>query len=254
MTDLIKLNDIDHRNLKVSADSYMELAKKSHVINLTVAEVGKAVSSFPVFLSKNAQTGDWALSALSSFKQGHNLFVENGKWIATHQPTCIQTFPFCLIPSEEDAEKLSVGFDSSNKSFSEQQGEALYGDDGKPSDFLQKITTLLEADLQYGAQTYHFNRKLEELGLIKAIDIIVSYAGGSTHTLKGLHTLDEDKIKLLDTETLVEFNKNGYLTVIHAMLTSIYQLNTMIKMQSSRTDMDPISQIKLEVSRDALVE
>jgi len=254
MTNLIKIDDITHRNLKVDTGCSIFLAEKSHVISLNVTEVGKAVSSFPVFFTKNTHTGNWALSALSSFKQGHSLFVENSVWTATYQPTSVQTYPFYLIQSEEDSEKFSVGFDADNNAFSEQKGEPLFGDDGKPSDFLQKITALLEADIQQGTQSYQFARRLEELDLIKSINIVVTYKDGAIQTLQGLHTLDEEKLKLIDTETLAELNKNGYLTVMHAMLTSIYQLNALIKKQTAREDVQDITQIKLEVSRDAFVE
>lgn len=254
MTELTKIDDITHRNLKVDTGCSINLAKTSHVLNLNVTEIGKAISSFPVFLTKNTHTGSWALSALTSFKQGHSLFVENGQWTATYQPTNVQTYPFYLVQSEGDPEKFSVGFDASNPAFSESAGEPLFGEDGKPSELLQKISAILEADIQHGTQTYQFARRLEELGVIKAINIIVTYSDGTTQTLQGLHTLDEDKLKLIDAEPLVELNKNGYLTVMHAMLTSIYQLNSLIKRQSTRDDVDDISQIKLEVARDASIE
>ena len=254
MTNLIALNDSTHRHLRLTTEGSVEMAKRSHVINLNVSEVGKAVSSFPVFLTKDAHNGRWALSALASFKPGHSLFVEGSDWAATYQPISIQTYPFLLIQSKEDAEKFSVGFISDSKGLSEQEGEALFGEDGKPSEILQQITSLLESDLQYAPHTFQFAKRLEEIGVIKEINIIVNYADGTSQTLKGLHTVDEDKMKLLDSEILVELNKNGYLTVIHAMLTSIYQLNSLIQKQSSRDDVKKVVQIKLETAKDALVE
>lgn len=254
MTQLTKLNDSAHRKLKVASDAPIRLAEQSHLLNLGVTEVAKAVSSFPLFLTKSSHTGSWALSALASFKQGQSLFVEDGNWTATYQPIALQTYPFYLIQSENDAQNFSLGIDRNNPAFSEQKGEALYAADGRSSERLQKITALLEADIQDSVQTIQFARKLEELGLIKPINILVTYSDGSVQTLQGLHTLDEDKIKALEMNLVADLNKIGYLTVMHAMLISLYQLNSLIKKQGVLGDTERITKIKLELARSALVE
>ncbi|TQV69904.1 SapC family protein [Exilibacterium tricleocarpae] len=251
MAELVELTSGKHGKLKVVDNCAVAFAARQHVMNLRVAEIGKAVSSFPVFFTKNTRTGDWALSAVTSFEQGVNLFVENDKWTATYQPTGIQTYPLFLMRSPKDKNGYTVGIDATSQAFSEQQGEALFDDRGKASLYLSRVTVLLEADIKNDIQTYQFMQKLEELNLFKSIDIQVHYEDGSVQTLKGLHTLDEDKLQSLQNEQLSELNKTGYLIPMHAVLISIYQLNALIKKHNVVERFTKVKKIKLELTKDA---
>ena len=77
----------------------MAIAKKQHVISLKVTEVSKAVSCFPVFLTRVTDKGDWAISAVTSFEVESNLFVKDNAWDASYLPTGMQTYPFFLMNS-----------------------------------------------------------------------------------------------------------------------------------------------------------
>lgn len=253
MHSLVKLDDRTHQNLKVSLEAPIELARRSHLLNLNVQEIGKAVSTFPVFLTRSADSGHWAVSALASFRPGISLFVEEDTWIGTYRPEGLQAYPFCLIRDEENSDSYAVGFEPSDPAFSEYQGEPLFGANGKPSEHLQHITRLLQEDLIQAAQTRQFVGHLESLGLIKAISIKVYYEDGRVQTVQGLHTLDEEKIKQLDANIVEDLNRNGCLTMMHAMLTSLYQLNALIRRQAVLLESDRVKQVKLELAKDALV-
>lgn len=82
--------------------------------------------------------------------------------------------------------------------------------------------------------------------------MLVHYDNGTMQTLKGLHTLDEDRLQSLQAEQLAELNKKGYLSPIHAMLISIYQLNSLIRKHNEVEQFTKVKQIKLEVARDDL--
>lgn len=250
MTELVELSSSKHGKLKVVENSSVVFAARLHVVNLRVAEIGKAVSSFPVFFTRNPVTGNWVVSGIASFEQGKNLFVENDQWTATYEPTALQTYPLYLMRSPKDDNSYTVGIVEDSGAFSEQQGEALFDDNGKATLYLGKLTKLLEADIQNDIQTYQFAQQLEELGLIKSIDVLVQYDDDAVQTLKGLHTLDEDKLQSLSAEQLQELNKKGYLAPIFAMLISIFQLNALIRKHNSIDSLNNVKHVKLEVARD----
>ena len=249
MKELVELTSNKHGKLKVVDDCAVKFVSRQHLMNLRVSEVAKAVSSFPVFFSKSPHTGRWGLSAVTSFEQGVNLFVENNRWTAGYQPTSMQTYPLFLMRSAADENSYTVGIDEQSEAFSEHRGAALFDGAGKASLYLSRVTALLQADIKNDIQTYQFLQKLEELGLFKAIDIQVHYEGGSVQTLKGLHTLNEDELQSLQGETLAELNKTAYLIPIHATLISIYQLNSLINRHNAGGRATTVKQVKLEVAK-----
>ena len=90
--------------------------------------------------------------------------------------------------------------------------------------------------------------RLDEMGLISSIDLQVQYANGKVNTITGLNTIDEGKLNTFGGETLEEFQKNGYLLAIHALLVSSFQLNAMIKRQGAGDE--AVIGVKLEAAKD----
>ncbi|MFK8049377.1 MAG: SapC family protein [Halioglobus sp.] len=252
MAELTVLSSAEHGSLKVVENCALEVARKQHVVNIRVAEVGMAVSSFPVFASKNPSSGRWALTAVTSFVPESNLFVVNDRWTATYLPTCMQTYPLFLMNSDEGENQYTVGIHAQSPDFSTEAGEALFDDQGKASLFLSRVTAMLEADINNDIQTYQFTDKLNELGLYKSINLLVhSSNGASVQTIQGLYTIDEEKLQQLDATTLEDLNKRGYLAPMYAMLTSIFQANALIRLNNLHSDMQDIREIKLEVVKDS---
>jgi hypothetical protein len=250
MPELIELNSSKHKGLKVRANCSVELAAKQQIIRLRATEVGRAATNFPVFFTRGSQDGALVLSAFTCFENGQNMFIRDGQWQGTYQPSVMQTYPFFLMRSPSDEKNYTIGIDENNQAFSKEEGELLFDDNGKASMQLSRAKTLLEADIKNDINTYQFAKKLEELALLKIIDLIVQYQAGASQTITGLITIDEDKLNALSAEQLHGLNQQGYLVQIHALLISIYQLNLLIQKQNARSDLPKVSQLKIEVAKD----
>ncbi|MEL7448521.1 MAG: SapC family protein [Pseudomonadota bacterium] len=247
---LTELNPAEHAGLKLRENCGVHFASKQHVMLIHAAEVVKAVSSFPVFMSRSASTGRWHMFAVTGLQVGTNVFVEGDKWLATYQPAGMQTYPFFLMRSDDTPEGFTVGFDGDGDAFTNEGGAALFTDQGKPSPQLETVTKQLKADIQSDLQTTAFAERLDELGLFKSIRVNVQYASGAVQTITDLHTIDEERLQSLDSEQKLDLLDRGYLLLIHAMLISVFQLNTLIRKQNAHPDLPAVGQIKLEVSRD----
>ena len=99
-------------------------------------------------------------------------------------------------------------------------------------------------------QTYLFLNSLEEHGLLKPLDLSVDYQNGENSKITGLHTIDEDKLKLLTGDQLKTLNDQGYLTPIYALLISLSQVNQLITKHNKLPESPKIVSVKLEVSKD----
>ncbi|MDO7084792.1 SapC family protein [Pseudocolwellia sp. AS88] len=249
MKELVEVKSNNHSELKVHLNSAVKFANKLHIMNLRVDEIGKAVSSFPVFFMRDNLNGHLRLSILTSFEANTNVYVENDQWTAVYKPSAMQTYPFYLMRSPNDDKSYTVGIDESNPIFSKTKGDALFDEDKNATPYLHQKTKLLEAELKSDMQSYEFIQCIESLNLIKLIDVKIAYEDGTTQTLKGLSTINEDKLQGLNAEQLFELNKKGYLSAIHAMLVSIYQLNTLIIKNNNFSHLHKIKSIKLEVTK-----
>ena len=250
MPELKELNPTDHGDLKVAPDCALKVAKNQHLINLKVSEIGHAMTSFPVFMTKVREGTDWAISAITSFELDNNLFVKDNEWQAAYTPAGMQTYPFFLMNSPKGEGQFTIGIDEENEAFSKDSGEALFEDNEKASIYLSQITAQLEGDINNEVHTFHFTRMLDELGLLKQMDLQVHYQDRSINTLKGLHTVDEEKLQNMDIESIETLRSKGYLGPTYAMLMSIYQLNAMIRRHNNYGDLRSIAQVKLEVPKD----
>lgn len=253
MSELVELSNSKHKGLRVQANCSLKVAATQQIIKLRAVETGRAAANFPVFFTRGSQNGVLVLSALTSFENGQNMFVQNGQWQATYQPSAMLTYPFFLMQSPADAKSYTIGIDENNQAFSKDDGELLFEENGKASMQLSRAKVLLEADIQNDLHTFQFGTELEQLGLLKSIDLVVQYQDGTNHSITGLITINEDKMNALSAEQLHGLNQQGYLVQIHAMLISIYQLNLIIQKQNSRSDLPKVAQLKIEVAKDRTV-
>lgn len=250
MKELVELDSKTHGDCRVAEGCALRFAAGQHVMQVHAAEIGQAACSFPVFFSRTPSTGAWALSVMSGLEIGKNLFAEGGQWTASYQPASMQSYPLFLMKSEANQQGYTVGVTGHDGVLSQDSGEALFDDDGKPSIYLDNVTKLLEAGIQNEIQTRFFAQRLEQLELMKSININVHYQDGAAQTITGLHTIDEDKLQALPANELEELSKNGYLLLMYAMLISIFQLNALIRKNNQTAGCRPIKQAKLALARD----
>lgn len=250
MKNLVEVNYETHGKLCVAEGSTARFAAVQHLMQIHTAEVLPAVCSFPVFFSRAPGAAHRMLAVVLSFEIGKNLFVEDEHWTATFMPAGLQTYPLYLMKSEADKKGYAVGIIGHDNVLATDSGNALFNDDGEPSEYLTTVTEQLEASIQRDIQTRLFAQRLDQLGLMKSISINIQFEDGAEQKISGLQTVDEDKLRALPAETLEELNKKGYLLLIHAMLVSIYQLNTLIQKNNQTPGSRAITQAKIEPADD----
>lgn len=252
MATLTELHSDRHGKLRVAENCALAMAKNQHIVNLRVTEVANAVGDFPIFATRSAHSRRWSLSAMTSFEPGSNLFVDGGDWLALHQPTILQTFPFYLMQAPGTEKGFTVGIEEDNPAFCAQHGHCLFDDRGKPSPYLKRVSAALEAEVNNDRFTSQFTETLQELDLLKSIDLLVTYEDGRINTIKGLSTVDEDGLKSLPDDTLATLHRKGYLLPAHALLISLFQLNALLRRHNRCGQFAAIRQLKLQVARDEM--
>ena len=80
--------------------------------------------------------------------------------------------------------------------------------------------------------TENFVKELEQNGLLQELELNVDLASGEKKKLTGLFTINEEKIKTLSDEKVIDFHKRGLFVPIYAMLGSLGQINRLVQLRN----------------------
>lgn len=249
MASLTALTSSAHGALKLTSESGIVYAQGSHMLPLRVTEVAQATVDFPVMISRMSN-GAMSLSALTSFEPGKNLFVSEGEWTSSFQPTAMKTYPLFLMKAGDGSADPVLGIDAESLALSKTEGQALFDKKGKPSLNTKQIKAQLLEDSKNMVHTFQFFETLEKFDLIRSVDVALNYADEQTNRIRGLSMIHEDNLQSLSSERLTELRDRGYLAPIYAMLFSIFQLNALIRRNNQADGAAHIKSINLEVSKD----
>lgn len=250
MARLTELSNQHHQKMCIAPKAAVRNAAKQHVMNLQASEIANAATCFPVFLSRNTRNGQLSISALASFVANRNLFLQNDVWQPVFKPSSLLTYPLYLMQSPTDQQNFTIGFDAESDAIKEGEGTALFSADGKATPELMEISKLLNTELTMTQQSMAFLKTMDDLSLLKSVDLQVQYQVGQTEVIRGLYTIDEERFQTLSIEQLEQLRKMGYLMPIHALLISLLQVNMLINKHNTTEDLPTISAVKIEVSKE----
>ncbi len=250
MAELVELTPEAHGHLKLDTSAAVEVARRTHIMSLRVTEISRAACEVPVFLTKSGQDGEWLISAITSYELEKNLLVRDGKWQGIYQPSAMTTYPFFLMKHPTEEKQYTIGIDPEHAAFSKEDGEPLFEENKKAGAMLSRITSVLQDDMRNDVHTYQFCKYIDELGLIRSIDVTVRYEGGSVNTLKGLNTIDEAKLAGLSEEQFKDLREKNYLAPLYSLLISLYQLNHLIRLHNEHSGSERVMQVSMGVEKD----
>ena len=250
MARLVPIDPDKHADLKVSKNRDVEFAASRHLLALQATEISQAISSFPVLISRVHDQGRYAISALTAFEPGQNLFVNNGEWDAPFQSGQMQTFPLFLMQAQDGSDKPDIGLYEDANAINAESGDSLIVK-GKPSLWTQQIEKRLLQDAQRSILTDRFLTTLDETGLLKPVDLVLHISGGESNRIKGLFVINEDKLQQISDKEFKGLREKGYLAPIYAMLFSIFQFNNLIRRHNAQKNIETlIERVSIEISKD----
>lgn len=232
-----------HEHKKYLAAAPVIAAANEQACNLLLSEISKAACCWPIFLSRTNAPRAFDIKCLMSLVPEQNAFVENSRWTAPFMPTSLAVYPFVLSKDEQQNYALAIR-PCSNSIF--QQGDtALFNELGQPSVAQKQIQHKLQGVLNESIALKEFTHLVQEIGLTKEINAIVHYSDQSKQVLESLITIDEDKLNNLADADLLKLQRAGYLSLIHAILNSIFQLNGLILKHNQNYPNDQVQKIEL---------
>lgn len=214
----IVLNSITHRDLKVAAVNNFNYAKPFNSCVILCQEFLEAAKYYPIVFSKTDET----LTPVVILGLNDNMYITDGKWQAgNYIPAFVRRYPYILAEGLAQDGSLTVCIDSNYEGFGKEDGERLFTDEGEKTPALEKAIQFLTLYQNQFEITKTFVNTVKDLDIFKSVDANITLASGKTFTIRGIWTVDEQKMLQLPDADLLNLVKRGYLAWIYAHLYSM---------------------------------
>lgn len=210
------LDPAAHAGLRAAA----RLPTHRHFVEIAPREVAQAASTYPVLVTKDADSGGFLLGVVLGFEEGENLFADAMDAGAAYRPLQIQREGFWIAD-----ERLAADLDHPRFGTA---GEALY-DDGAPTPFLDGVAEALRELRSGPPMAAAFLGRLAALNLLAPLDLELSFDNGSRHVLEDLYTINGEALRGIDDAAALELFRRGWLQLAYLVINSLKHVPALAK-------------------------
>jgi hypothetical protein len=227
MTNIVVLNSLTHRDLRVQAEASAKLGDNQRFVPVVIAEFPLLVTHYPILFSKDSETGAFLCGAMLGIDEGENLFLKEGRGHEGYRPLNLQRVPFFVSGDDLaiDLDHVRVAADT---------GQSLFNDKGEPTPYLDSIKAAFQ-HLKPGTEmTKRFIETLLKLNLLEPIDISLGFDDGTKRNLADLYTVNQDVLRKLPDASVLDLFRRGYLQLIYLLIASLKQIPVLAQKKNDR--------------------
>ncbi len=185
---------------------------------------------YPILFTKDPNTGGFFSAALLGVEADQNLFLRDNGWDASYVPALVQRQPFLIATGREGENQAPVvSLDLDHPRVARDKGEALFDNEGNPTEFLnQKVALLdkLHRGLQHGSG---FIDTLLKHELLEQITLDIAFDDGSKKSVQGFYSIAEERLYQLEGDVLASLNRAGYLQPVFMAVASLSRIRDIIE-------------------------
>jgi SapC len=228
MTHIVVLNNLVHRTVRVQAEAGAKFGDNQRFVQVVITEFSLLVPHYPILFSKDTDTGAFFCGAMLGIDEGENLFLkEGGAGHEGYRPLNLQRAPFFVSGDE-------LAIDLDHPRVGAETGQALFNDRGEPTPYLESIKAAFQ-QLKPGIEmTRRFIETLLKLNLLEPVDIVLGFDDGTKRNLVDLYTVNQDLLRTLPDESVLELFRRGYLQLIYLLIASLKQIPVLAKKKNDR--------------------
>lgn len=236
MTNIVPIKKEQHKKLKLANTRNISHVAGQHIIPVSAAEYAQSSASFPVVLVKNPDSERFRSVAMLGLESGENLFLQDDKWLALSMPQSISMVPFSLGLDPDKENTLTACIDLDSEFVGEDKDLALFGEDGKETEVLTNVEQALGRLYDNERMTETFIKELQENDLLQEIELNIALSTGEKKKLVGIFTVNEEKLKNLSDDKVLDFHKRGLFVPIYSMLGSLTQVNHLVQLRNRSSE------------------
>ena len=231
--NLEALNPETHKDIKINTADYSDPMYKVNACYLVASELMSVVHDYPVYVVKNPEKNQFQLNAILGFDSGENLYLKEGKWVATYFPLDIQRRPFQLyLPEGVSSPEGQIALNRNSEQVQGTYGHSVFDDDGQPTVYLQRIKLCFSQLLSGAAATAQALQKMADYDLIHQVDLNITLRDGTESPIRGVYSVNHEALQALSGERLEECNRNGIIQLCYLMDSSVVHMDKLISWKS----------------------
>jgi len=195
-----------------------------NAVPLMAVEFLRAATEYAIVFTQVGE--DIMPAAVLGVRGEQNLYLtEDAQWRAKYVPAFIRRYPF-VFSSSEDKQTLTLCIDETHPGFNrEGRGQRLFGDDGKPSAYVEQVLKFLQEYQAHFERTRVFGKRLKEYNLLEPMQALVTTPTGEKQTLSGFLAVQRDRLRTLSGEALSMLAKTDELELLYLHLYSMRNFN-----------------------------
>lgn len=236
MANIVPVRKEQHQKLKLATTRNISHVAGQHIIPVAATEYAQSSASFPIVFVKNPDSERFRSVGMLGLEAGENLFLQDEKWTALSMPQSISMVPFSLGIDPDQENTLTACIDLDSPFVGEDKELALFDEDGKESEVLNNVQQALGRLFDNERMTENFIKELQENDLIQELELNISLSSGEKKKLTGVFTINEDKVKGLADDKVLDFHKRGLFVPIYSMLGSLTQINHLVQLRNRLSD------------------
>ena len=162
---VVPLSASRHRGCAVEMSRNYGFSSKTNSVPLMAVEFPHAASEYAIVFAGTKENVMPAV--ILGVRDSENLFLsQDAKWDAKYIPAFVRRYPF-VFSTSADKERFLLCVDEAYSGFNrEGRGQKLFGDDDKPTPYVDNILNFLQ---QYQAQ---FNRTQALCQMVRQLDLL----------------------------------------------------------------------------------
>jgi len=164
--------------------------------------------------------------AILGIQPEQNLYLTpTSGWQAKYVPSFVRRYPF-IFSSSEDRQTLTLCIDETHPGFNtDGRGQRLFGDDGKPTAYVERVLEFLKAYQAKFEYTKAFCKRLKDSNLLEPLQAEVTTPTGEKVRLGDFLGVTRGRLHTLPTEALAALVKSDELEMIYLHIHSLRNFN-----------------------------
>jgi len=234
MTNHTLLDNVTHKDLRIHRNFRPGHGYDVNLARIFPSELLVLQNEYPLFFIKNRDSGNFEPIALFGFSENENLYLQDGRWDADYLPHSVERQPLLIGFQEQDLDGTPtpvpvVHVDLDHPSVGESEGFPLFLPHGGESEWLERMTSILQAIHEGHQQIQPLSQTLVGMELIESVSLNIEFKDGSSQVVNGLYTIAEARLSALGESALGALHAKGYLHHIYMMLASQPNLDKLIE-------------------------
>jgi len=237
--NIVPITIEQHKSVKVSPVASFDFAKHINLASVMVHEFSRAASIYPIVFLEDQEKDEFRPVALMGLEEGENLFVKDGKWLASYIPAIIRRYPFALANTEEQ-DRFTICMDDRSDCIGTEEGEAIFNADGSGTEVIERVKTFLSELQQMEIFSQDFCRFLAEKNMFTPLNMQVRVKE-EVKNITGCYVLNEERLNALSDNAFIEMRTKKYLAPIYAHLISLAQVERLLRFKDDTIGVTEVS-------------